>query len=454
MPCQPETDKDTVPGAVSAPRMMGDTDVELVRAYAGALSSDARLIEFGPFLGGVSAELARLGELHVVDRFVWTEANDTAYPGLAEAGGSFRPLFERMMSAQQAVAISHETSFRDFEWNGGPLDFCLMDGPRTPRDLLKCLAAIAPALRPEAPVLIKHGVGVNYPGLTSLVEMLLTSGAFRLAGMPQPAWCNIAALLPGPNIGSLTALEADDDLFATNEPGVDTLDPWGGAQFVMARVVERIAQGDWTTAYAFLACIPGVSGIPGAWDQFTAALPEDIRNDERLALFSEFVTAQSDLGLGLVAPYRADRSLASCLRSYWISTAGASRLDAGLSAQFISVAFASGGMARAEQLRSLVEGRHLIEIGCDLLPGSIGYLCVGAERYSGFAVDDLTADMLKAEAHFEPIKFLPLASLDAGAITKGALVLVHSDIARQTAVRDMLRKIRTTAATPVQIHEI
>ena len=38
----------------AVPRMVGDSDIALIRAQVGTLAHGARILEFGPWLGGVS----------------------------------------------------------------------------------------------------------------------------------------------------------------------------------------------------------------------------------------------------------------------------------------------------------------------------------------------------------------------------------------------------------------
>ena len=104
-----ELDKLTAEGISNPPRMLGDTEVSLILSFVTDLPAQANILEVGPFLGGLTVELARFGQVTVVDRFVWTDANARNYPGISYANASFRGTFE----ANMPVSYTHLPSPRD-----------------------------------------------------------------------------------------------------------------------------------------------------------------------------------------------------------------------------------------------------------------------------------------------------------------------------------------------------
>lgn len=186
--------KFSVENLPETPRMMGDADVALIDQILTKLPSHPRLIEFGPWLGGVSQRLAACGELHVVDRFEWSELNAKNFPDVLPEGASFRSIFETRLSENDLEAHVHVSEIDAFEWSGEPLDFCLIDAPRTATELLICLNSIGAALSSSSYVLIKHGLNPAHLEMVALIDLLIAKGFFELVDTGQPKWCNIAAL--------------------------------------------------------------------------------------------------------------------------------------------------------------------------------------------------------------------------------------------------------------------
>lgn len=190
--------KFSLENAVDVPCMMGETDLALIKQILSDLRPNARLLEVGPWLGGISQHLAQYGTLHVVDRFIWSDLNAQNHPDILSPGQSFRPLFEDYLAKQGATPVIHQTEIEDFAWGGDLLDFCLIDMPRTASDLWHCLHSIVPSLQSNGFLLVKHGLTPDHHDMTALLGALVDHGRLAPVRTDQPHWCNIAVFQAGP----------------------------------------------------------------------------------------------------------------------------------------------------------------------------------------------------------------------------------------------------------------
>ena len=436
----------------TVPRMVGDADIALVRSLGKTLAEEARIVEFGPWLGGVSTVLVEYGALSVVDRFLWSDKNDEAFPGMAKVDATFRPLFEQVMAEHDFPVDIHETAFRDFTWAGGTIDMCFIDGPRKPRDLLDCLKPIAAHLSPDAPVLIKNGLSAQYLEMMALIEVLAGLEIFECVQTGQPRWCNIAVVKPGPRISDLALFQLNDDTFREHPVNFAVRDPWGGPLMSAARLGLLVSRGEWVAAYRLLMEFPADPANLYMWDQIESEL--EIAEDEagRLAAFSEIVAVQNSAAStakGLQP--RADMGLVWALRSWWQSNAAYPERRCALDPDLLSMVFDQGQMLWPGRLQERLSGKRVLEIGAPQQLFGLGYLDVGVQSYLGGVVGDLNRFMMKLEQSFDDITFLPLQSVNAAAVEGIDLVLVHAEVADNATLRETLSALRGSLAPDAEL---
>lgn len=388
MDSQISTDKQSTQTNPATVRMVGEADVRLVRDFGRRLGPGARLLELGPFLGGVSRELARFGALTVVDRFTWSEANARDYPGIATAGRSFRPVLEANLARAGVEAEVVEADFRHSALPEGPFDLCFIDIPRTAAQLLLCLRQLVGRMAPRGVILLKHGVSTAHPGMVALVGGLLARGHLELAATDQPAWCTIAALRVTPRFDALAGIGAEAEVLEAEALSNAEADPWGGARFQLARIAERMRAADWPGAFALLDQLAPGSGRAAAWDEFEAALAGAGCDGAMLAVMAEVLAVQVDLSQAVKASPPIGLSPVCALRGYWRNNAGqpwrAERFDP----QRLAEAQAAGAMALPQALTERLRGREVVEIGGEgagagALAGP-GFLAAGVASYAAF----------------------------------------------------------------------
>ena len=436
----------------TVPRMVGDTDIALVRSLGKTLAGQARIVEFGPWLGGVSTVLAEYGTLSVVDRFLWSDKNNEAYPGMAKVDATFRPLFEQVMVEHDFPVDIHETAFRDFTWAGGRIDMCFIDGPRRPRDLLDCLKPIAAHLSPDAPVMIKNGLSVQYLEMMALIEVLAGLEIFEFVQTGQPRWCNIAVVKPGPRIADLARFQLDDDTFREHPVNFAVSDPWGGPLMSAARLGLLVSRGEWGAAYRLLMEFPADPANLYMWDQIESDLEIAEEEAGRLAAFSEIVAVQNSAAptaTGLQP--RADMGLVWALRSWWLSNAAFPERRCALDPDLLSMAFDQGHMLWPGRLQKRLSRKRVVEIGTPEQLFGLGYLNVGVQSYLGGVVGDLNRIMIKLEQSFDDITFLPLQSVNEAAVEGSDVILVHAGVAESAALREALSALSSSLAPGAEL---
>jgi hypothetical protein len=370
--------------APDIPRMIGEADLHLALSLAARLPADATLLEFGPWLGGVTRHLARHGEVHVVDRFIWSEQNDTRLPDRLAPGADFRPLFDAEMAAAGARVTVHATEIARFRWRGGQIHYAFIDLPRAAGPLLECLRPIAADLRPGAPVLVKHGANPDHPEMLALIHHLLAEGYVTLDRIGQPAWCNIAVLRATARTAELAALDWSPELLSAPPARWDIPDPWGGAIFAAARLALAVDGGDWPLAHALLDSMPPDRHMLEAWDRQEARLTPPDSDAEAFHRFGDLVSLHHDpLGHAAAGPADLARSVPAAIGGAWRLAEGTSWRGKGFHSAAIARAHDAGAFAGLARLGIDPRGRHVIAAGEDLAAFGVAVMAAEAASFLG-----------------------------------------------------------------------
>lgn len=387
-----ELDKLTAAGTATPPRMLGDTDVSLILSFAEKLPEGAHILEVGPWLGGLTVDLARYGHVTVVDRFIWTDANARNYPGIAEADTSFRSVFEANMAAEGLDVDVIESTLPDLLWEGGPIDFIFIDAPRDAATLHGCLRAVAHAIKPGAHVLIKHALNMRDFGMGAYIDALAGLGLVMIETTEQPDWCNIITFTTCEGFDVLETYEDVLDLIAGAPVASDFTDPWFGHRLSAFRLGYLAVTGHLNTAYAVLAQIPKASENMPLWSGIEHHIrsnhPEVSETD--LAVLSELVWVHNDARLDYRLPVIPADGFAPRLAAYWRNNAGQPWVIEALDPWLLGDQQAKQALAAmAEHAEQVFHGR-VFEIGSGLGPAALAALTYGAEHYRGIELDKPT----------------------------------------------------------------
>ena len=426
---------------LDVPRMMGDADLALIRDLAGRLKPDACLVEVGPWLGGVSRVLAGLGSLHVIDRFIWSDKNAESYPGIAQPGESFRAAFEANLADAPRPVQVHEADIRSFVWDGGPIDLCLIDAPRTAADLLACLRALRLGVGNGSLILVKNGLSPAHPELPALLEILLGQGLLCPVPTRQAEWCNILAVSPGPEWGRLSALGGGAEALDRQPLAAGIADPWGGATLTLARIAERLRRGDWKGALQRLAELPPSHGCLRTWDSFERVLDQARCGPDALAIMAELLAVQADPAAPLRLPVSTSLGPIPALRGFWANAAPQPWRAADFDADLVVAAWQKGAMELPTALGRRILGQRVLEIGPDPDLSGVGYLAGGAASYLGVALRPVTRAMLAAEARMTALRHVPAASVGADLLAGADLVVIRQETRGDPAVAQLIKAL-------------
>lgn len=437
------------------PRMVGESDLRLIDQICQVLPESARIIEFGPWLGGVTQELARFGDVHVVDRFIWSEFNADAYPGVLNAGDDFVHLFQDAMTARGFNPTIHRTEFKDFEWTGEKIDFAFIDSPRNAKQLMQCLLPICDALHEGAHVLVKNAMNPKYAEMMSLVEVLVGQGIFDVVQCDQPIWNTCAYLRPGEALRKIHHIRINADFFSTSPMASGVQDAWGGRMLGAARMAECIARSDWVGAMDKLSEVPKDPEYLYAWDRFEAQLANVDETRMTLAAFAEILGEQVDPPPPDVLIMEA--SLPCSLRAWWRNTQGLPWRATALVPEILEQARLEGALSWPEKLADSLLGAKVIEIGPDLNYAGVGFCTAGATEYLGLETHKLNPLMIQIESMFPPVTYLPLASIKDEMATGVTAVLVHEPAPEQASevgrAVSSLRKVLPKEVAPLLLQE-
>jgi predicted O-methyltransferase YrrM len=374
------------------PRMLGDTEVAIIMDYAARLPAGAGILEVGPWLGGVTRLLAQHGNMTVVDRFIWTDANAKNYPGISAPEENFRSIFEAHMAAEGITARIIEATLPELAWPGGPLDFVLIDAPRTAEQLHGCMSAIAPVLKPGAYVIAKHALNRRDLGLGSYIDALIGLGFLRMVATRQPNWCNIVVLEATDRIAALAELEDPENVISTAPMTEDFTDPWYGRSLSVFRLAYLAQKGRWADAYARLSEIPPSSEILNLWDEMEPLLhlPGNLEADGNNGVLSELMWVHNDSSVAARVPIQIGLSVAARLRAYWRNNAATEWVNARLDAKLLCYQSADDILARLAPATAQLFHRDVVEVGHNLEGGTLAALLAGARSYVGIELSMIT----------------------------------------------------------------
>lgn len=270
--------------AAPVPRMLGDADYDLVLSRLQL--SSGPILEVGPWLGAITQDFARHAPVVVIDRFLWSAAEAQSYPGIANAGDSFRPVFEANLGKTEFEVTVIESDVRDAKLPGGvTFDFCFYDGPRSAEDLHYLMSELVHSFSNTGQILIKNVFGSRAPDVAAYVNALLGARIVTLQESDQPNWCNIAVLRPGSNWAVLSDVEAHELIKDASVPQ-DFSDPWYGHSTTVMRILWMCSLGLWGHGIAMLKLLPHLTDNQSIFDDFERQLELNKSDPDMMSIFS------------------------------------------------------------------------------------------------------------------------------------------------------------------------
>ena len=360
------------------PSMVGKNDLDVIERHLAVLPSRATIVEFGPWLGSISARLAKHGDLHVVDNFLWTSSHDKRAPGIALVGGSFRSAFEQNRAALDFSVTIHETDFSEFVWTGPVIDFCVIDAPKTPDMALSIFKALVGWTTPKTVILFKNALKVAYPDLVLMTRGLIEAGALVKSDLPVASSCNTLACFPGPAFDRIETLVKETQLDSADSSTART-----GSVFQTAELIRFLRDENWTGAYEVLSDMPPDPTSMALWDTISQRVNTRDVSATRLATFSEMFSFHHTSHGTQAGAISLSRSHSHLFRAYWVNNADKPWRGGSFQPEILQQAFDYGYMGWPSKVQSIVHGKDIVDIGCGPGLHGIGYLAAGAKSYIG-----------------------------------------------------------------------
>ena len=365
------------------PSMATQADVDCVRKAVSGLAQGSVVVEFGPWLGALSVELAKNVDLHVVDVFKWTQDHNKKVPNLIDPGDSFRPLFERTMADHDVSATIHSTEFETFSWGGDPIDMIVIDGPKNPLKVKQCLQRCLPHLKSDGLILLKPGLNPQYYDLCLYLERLVDHGVIRIPDQTAVKACTFIQLKPGPNVAELAVVSAahrgQSNAFSLH----DTVALAPDHSFQFSKVVAAAVLANWDVALGHLSMMSPNSKLAEAWEKIEVFLAKTTTDPAGLQKLSEMVDIQHRKTPSDELPVPYHESAKQALRGFWVNNARNDWRASSYHPDVISRAYAFGYMSWPSKIRRYTFGRDILDVGCGPGLHGIGYLAAGAKSYLG-----------------------------------------------------------------------
>ncbi|NEX45863.1 class I SAM-dependent methyltransferase [Pseudotabrizicola algicola] len=356
------------------PSMVGKSDVAVIERHLDLLPANAVILEFGPWLGGVTARLARHGSVHVVDNFIWTAQHAKRIENLLVAGASFKEVFSENLAALGCSATIHEMDFEDFNWPGPIIDCCMIDAPKTPELALTIFKAIAGWTTPATLILFKNALNPAYPALVELMGKLVAGNVLVESTLPAPASCNTLACYAGPEFAKA------EEIAKTATPETATR---SDRAFQVVQLAKLLGESNWTGAYELLSNMEPSTAAQTVWPSIVKQLNKRVLADPNFATFADmFDFHHSSAGMqpGAIS---LSRSHSHLLRAYWTNNAGKPWRGRSFHPALLQAAFDYGYIGWPSKVQAIVRGKDILDIGCGPGLHGLGYLAAGANSYLG-----------------------------------------------------------------------
>ena len=358
-------------------------DIDCVRSVVSGRGSGSVTVEFGPWLGAISTEIANLTDLHVVDRFEWTRDHDRKVPNKIKPGDSFRPLFDEIVAEHSLKVTVHESTFDQFAWVDGQIDVVVIDAPKSAQMLKTCLKPIIMHLREDGQILLKHGLNPEHSDLATYVAKLIEEGVLKLTDQSVEASSTILRLGRGKQPERLELIDETDLAPIASDPFTDSvhLNPTHGFQFFM--VISAALRADWPLALDELSKMTPNPKLIRKWDKFEAALLKSTADANGLAKFSEVVAIHHTRAPKSKLPLAFHTSGAIAQRGYWLNNAANPWRGRAYQPDLIARAYEFGYLGWPSKVREFVARKDILDVGCGPGLHGIGYIVAGAKSYLG-----------------------------------------------------------------------
>jgi hypothetical protein len=344
----------------------------------------------------------------------------------------------------------------DFEWNGGTLNFVVIDAPRTPDNLHSCLGAIAASLSPDAVIMIKHGLNRSDLSMGAYLDGLIGLGVLEMVATNQPEWCNIAVLRPGTELKQFPSDQDASSIIANAPIPSGVSDPWYGHLLSIGRLGYLASQGNWAKTWERLSELPASGDNLIIWDALESEFIDFANDvpDPLWAVFSVLFWVQNDKGLNSEPPVAIDPDLPSRLRAYWCNNEQHEWKASLFEPSILTSIKAPREFDALSPNGTAFFGAKVVQIGGEPSIGALVSLLSGAKCFDAISLEGQPVDAKLAAMiqHYPHIKLAETTDAVQAAIKGAKLVLVGTELTSDSPLSVQLAaRVKNPRSKPLVI---
>lgn len=185
--------------------MMSKSEESRITAFAQSVKGLNCVVEVGCWVGESSKAILQGfgGDLHLIDKFVWTSDHNDKYPGILDVGGDFSQITRENLSGfERSGRIHiHESSAEEFDtaaFGNASIGMLLLDGPKDARLVQQLVLKFIPHMASSGRILIKHAASTRLTDLLDVMVRLIEAEVLTSAReFPAEGSDTLLAFAPG-----------------------------------------------------------------------------------------------------------------------------------------------------------------------------------------------------------------------------------------------------------------
>lgn len=160
--------------------MMSKSEESRITAFAQNVTGAQCVVEIGCWVGESTKAILRGfgGQLHLIDKFVWTSDHFEKYPDIAAVGADFSAITRENLSDFDSEGEIHIHKISAEEFNPAllgntPVGLLILDGPKDPRLVQHLILQFVPHMAQTGRILVKHVASPQYTDLMDVFVRLI-----------------------------------------------------------------------------------------------------------------------------------------------------------------------------------------------------------------------------------------------------------------------------------------
>jgi len=185
--------------------MMSKSEQSRITAFAQNVMGAQCVVEIGCWVGESTKAILRgfSGELHLIDKFIWTSDHHEKYPDIAAVGEDFSAITRENLSDFDRTGEIHLHKISAEEFNPAllgdtPVGLLILDGPKDPRLVQHLILQFVPHMAQTGRILVKHAASSRFTDLVDVMVRLIDAEILTpVAEFPAEGADTMLAFGPG-----------------------------------------------------------------------------------------------------------------------------------------------------------------------------------------------------------------------------------------------------------------